>query len=259
MTEAEYYKSTIDILDNLLEVSIETELIENALGWRELNIYKQFKQAKHIIFCLLSNTEESKYQNQTDHYVTELILVGSLGRIVRDNYVNIAYLTSKKFSIEEMQICWDYQIELKRTTLFEFTDKTGFEDAFAKSEEKKTELKGKLDQLSFSFKDQVFCGKYEKLLSLKEIAIEKGFDKNKFYREFQFFSQFVHTTPFANNLTTLNGISKGFLANVYDKIVPYYMGIITETLELLIPNHKRLSEFQDHYIKFREGRWGIKN
>lgn len=257
MTETEYYKKSIDILDNLLEVSIETHFVENTLDWRKLNIYKQFKQAKHIIFCLLSNTEGSKYQNQTGLYVTELILVGSLGRIVTDNYVNIAYLTSKKFTIEEMQICWDYQIELKRSYLFEFINKSGFEDAFAKSEEKKIELRRKLDQLNFSTKGQVFQGNEGKLLSLKEIAEEKGFNKDKFEREFKFFSQFIHTTPFANNLITSNGVSLGFLAVVYDKIVPYYMGIVAETLELLAPNHIRLDEFRIHHTKFREGRWKI--
>ncbi len=259
MTENEFYKSTIDILDNLLEESIETELIANQDNWKEQNIYKQFKQAKHIMFCLLSNTEESKYQNKTDYYVTELILVGSLGRIIRDNYVNIAYLTSVKFSIEEMKLCWDYQIEFKKSTLFEFVNKVGYEEAFAKIEVRKSELKAKLDLLTFSTKGQVCKGNDGKLLSLQEIADEKNFNRDKFYKEFELFSQFVHTTPFANFLITPNGIDKGFLAAIYDKIIPYYVGIVAETFELLAPNHRRMEELRNHYSKFLVGRWQIKN
>ena len=133
------------------------------------------------------------------------------------------------------------------------------ENGIAKSKAKKDELNKQIEKLNINrkVKEKVLAGKEGKLLSVEQIATTKKFYTEKFRSDFDLLSQFVHVTPFASSLITTNGINLGLLSSIYDKIIPFYIGIITETLELLTPNHNRLEEFQNHYSKFRDGRWGI--
>jgi len=254
MEELEIYNRAIGILDSFHEESEKIiKEIKRPQTWRELTIYNLFRQGSHITFVLLSNSERSKFLNPT--YVTELILIGTLGRIVRDIYVNIIYLKTYQFSEEQMKMCWDFQTLCQKINAIKFESVKEADEARIDAETKKEELKAQIDQITFSTKSDLFRGKTEKLLNLVELAQIKEFDKGKFHNEFVYFSQFAHSTAFANSFIEENGINLALVAITYDKIVAYYVGVVYESLELLFPNHHQLSELQILYKDIVHKRW----
>lgn len=251
MDSQKIYSRAIGILDNFFEESnkgIETLQIEN--NWKSQTIYQLYKQSSHLMFCLLSNSEESKFRN--DFYITEMILYGSLGRILRDIYVSIIYLKTEKYTEYEMQLCWNYQITLHKLNIIKYSnDKLSIETF----ELQKLGLKNQLDLLNFNTKQKVFQGREEKLLTIDELAEIKEFDVTLFNDEFKYFSQFSHSTAFANSLTNNGSINLMVIADMYDRIVAYYIGIITESIETLTPNHHQISELNSHYKNIIKAKW----
>lgn len=254
MTEQRLYDRAIGILDNFYSESIEIlKDISDQNTWKENAILTLFRQASHILFALLSNTEKSKYLNST--YVTELIYIGSLGRIIRDIYVKIIYLKTDRFPDEIMKLCWDYQVLCQKinATKFELTEE--FKDEIAGLKKEKDNIKDQLENYEFSTKGQVLQGREEKLLSLQEIANFKGFDKERFENEFVFFSQFSHSTAFANNFITKQGVPFSLIAATYHKIVAYYVGVVTESIALFLPNHEHIEILKEQYNKIIKIQW----
>jgi hypothetical protein len=256
LTEQRIYERAVQILDDFYTESRDIiPTIMERTSWKEDAIFRLFKQSSHILFALLSNTQNSKFKNE--NYVVELIYIGSLGRIIRDIYLKIIYLRTNKFSDEEMKLCCDYQIICQKLNVTKFEAKGGFHDAIMQLEIEKDEVKRQLELISFSTKGQVFQGKEEKLLSLKELADLKNFDKDKFEGEFSFFSQFSHSTAFANNFITSRGVSLSIIAATYHKIVAYYVGTVTEAIDLFIPDHKQIVILKEQYKEIIRVQWTL--
>lgn len=254
MPEQEIYNRTIEILDSFHEESEKViKEIPRPKNWRGLTIYNLFRQSSHIIFTLLSNSEKSKFQNPT--YVIELILIGTLGRIVRDIYVNIIYLKTEQFSEEQMKMCWDFQIISQKINAIKFQSGKEADEAKNALEAERDELKAQINLITFSTKSDMLRGKSERLLGLAELAQVKGFHKEKFHNEFIYFSQFAHSTAFANSFIEENGINLALIALTYDKIVAYFVGVVTESLESLYPNHRQFNELKVMYKDIIDKRW----
>jgi hypothetical protein len=254
MPEEHVYEQAINILDNFHEESEKIiKGINSRKNWREQTVFNLFRQGSHIMFALLSNSEKSKFQNPT--YVVELIYIGALGRIIRDIYVNIIYLKSNKFSEESMKLCWDFQIVCQKLNTIKYAIRKEDSADLNSLEIQKSELEIEINKLRFSTKGQLLEGKAEKLLSLQELADLKGFHKDKFHNEFVYFSQFVHSTAFANNFVTEQGINFGLIAATYHKIVAYFVGVVAESIELLCPEHSQLSELQKSYEDIIHSQW----
>jgi hypothetical protein len=254
MLEQQLYDRAIKILDNFHE---ESESIIKGIVYRQdwlgNKIYHLFKQGSNITFALLSNSEKSKFQNE--RYVTELIYIGALGRIIRDIYVNIIYLKTNKFSVKDMKLCWDFQILCQKINAIKYTVTENDLTELDSLEVQKRELELEIAKINFSTKGELLNGKAEKMLSLKELAEIKGFNKDKFHNEFVYFSQFVHSTAFANSFLTEQGIDFRLVAATYHKIVAYFVGIVTESIELLCPNYPQLDELTKTYKEIIDKRW----
>lgn len=254
MTEQRIYNRAIEILDNFYEESAKIlKDIPEQITWKDNAILTLFRQSSHILFALLSNTEKSKYLNS--YYVTELIYIGSLGRIIRDIYVKIIYIKTNSFPDEIMKLCWDYQVICQKINVTKFQLTEEFKDEIENLKKEKDNFKDQLEKYHFSTKGQVLQGKEEKLLSLQELANIKGFDKEKFENEFVFFSQFSHSTAFANNFITKKGVPFSLIAATYHKIVAYYVGIVTESIDLFLPNHEHIELLKKQYDKLINVQW----
>jgi hypothetical protein len=71
-----YYDRAVHILDNFLTESLEIyKQTSIPSDWKHIAIWKALKQANHILFCLLSNTEGSKFLNEK--YVLDTVIVGN--------------------------------------------------------------------------------------------------------------------------------------------------------------------------------------
>ncbi len=257
MTEQKIYDRAINILDNFLDESLKViETIPPNNLWKEQLIYKLYKQSSHIAFALLSHTDKSKYQSEK--YVSDIILIGALGRIIRDIYVNIIYLKTDKFSEKDMKTVWDFQVLYQKINLTHFEGIKDYTETLKQLEAERDSLKQQIDGITFSTKGQVLMGKDEKLLSLQDLADIKQFHKGKFHTEFAFFSQFSHSTAFANHFIKSNGIPLTIIAATYDRIVAYFVGIVAESIELLLPDHKDLEYLQKQYKDIIANRWNVK-
>lgn len=230
MNEQKFYKDAIKLLDDSFEQA------ENALdqelattNWKERTIYFQFRQSTHILFALLSNSTDSKFKNP--NHVIDIVLIGMLGRLIRDIYVNIIYLRTTVFSEENMKSCWEYQIVCQKLNAIKFENLESNDNRIIQLEIVKSSLKQKLKNIKFSTKGEVFKGKSEKLLSLQELSDIYGFNKDKFHNEFIYFSQFAHSSAFANSFVTDDGVYLGIIAATYDRILAYYTGILAEVFE----------------------------
>jgi hypothetical protein len=253
-SEKEIHESNIALLDSFHEQSrTEAELIPQQNDWIKENVLDLFKQSNNITFCLLSNTIESKFRNQ--EYVTDIVLFGSLGRILRDIYVKIIYLKSTDYSEIAMRACWDYQIVYHELKLIEFEtseDLTQYKIDLMSTKEK---LLSEIKNINFKKIDDVIKGKDEKLVTIDRLAEIKGFNKARFTNEFSFFSQFSHSTAYANSLNKPNGIKTGMLAIVYDKLIAYYIAIIVESLSILSPKHHQLDDLKMGYDSIINRKW----
>ncbi len=158
-----------------------------------------------------------------------------------------------------MKAAWNFQIIYQKLNLTRFEEMENYSENRKQLEEEKESLRRQLNALKFSTEGQVFCGKDEKLLSLQELAVIKKFHKEKFHSEFSFFSQFSHSTAFANHFIKSSGISLSLIAATYDRIVPYFVGIVTESIELLLPGHTELEYLQMRYKEIIANRWNIYN
>jgi hypothetical protein len=258
MTAQKLYTRAIIILDDEFEQTTNLLNLEiTMLTWREKMIYAQLKQSSHILFALLSNSEESKFQNS--RYVSDIILFGTLGRIIRDIYVNIIYLKTSKHSIELMESCWNYQIAKQKLIALSFENIDRNQEAINKIEQEEQNLKSILIDVSFETKPQVLQGKSEKLLNLEELAEVKGFNKKRFHNEFVFFSQFAHSTAFANSFITEKGTYSGLIAAIYDRVVAYYTGIFVETMEIFNPTQEKIDDLKRiYYDEIIGKRWNNK-
>lgn len=251
------YNKSIQVLDNFLAESFDnfSTPTPTTTSWKLQAVYKLAIQSNHIMFCLLSNSEWSKFIST--RYVTEPVLVGALTRVIRDIYVQIIYLKTEVYSEDEMKWCWDYQVCNKKLKIIEFENQSEVKVEISIVKKQKDELFQKIGNLNFSTKGNVLRGKDEKMLSLQEIADLKGFHKEKFYNEFIFFSQFSHATAFANEMIIENSFDFNLLVAIYDKIVPYYVGLVYEALSLLKPTHSQLPEMLVQYQKIIEERWTV--
>jgi hypothetical protein len=257
MTETKIYERAVTILDNFYGECLEIiKTIPQREQWKKQAIFTLFRQASNIIFALLSKTEKSKYLNST--YVTELIYIGTLGRIVRDIYVKIIYLRTTSFSDETMRLCWEFQIICQKLNVTKYELNGEFREEFEKLKRKKGQLEEELQKVMFLKKDKFCKEKKKKILSLQELATIKKFDKNKFETEFVFFSQFSHSTAFANSFITEQGVALSLIAATYHKIVAYYVGIVTESIDLFIPNHEQLEQLKIQYEEIIKVQWIIK-
>lgn len=256
MTEREIYDRAINILDNFLGESFRViETIPPDSNWKEQLINKLFKQSSHLVFALLSHSDKSKYQSDT--YVSDIILIGALGRIIRDIYVNIIYLKTDIYSEKDMRAVWDFQVLYQKLNLIQFEDVNNYTEQRKQLENERDSLQRQIEAIMFSTRGRVLDGKEEKLLSLKELAEIKQFHKGKFNSEFEFFSQFSHSTAFANHFTKSEGIPLNIIAATYDRIVAYFVGIVAESIDLLLPDHKDLPYLQKQYKDIIANRWNV--
>jgi hypothetical protein len=254
MTELEILKKNINLLDNFYETARnDLGQIQQQDSWLTQTILDFFKQSTHITFCLLSNSEGSKFRNE--NYVIDIVLIGTLGRLLRDIYLNIIYLKSTDFSTEDMKACWDFQIICQQFKLVQFEKDEIFDEYRRKLEVEKDALYKKISQLESHSKKKVLDGKYEKLLTLQRLAEIKGFNKDKFENEFGFFSQFSHSTAYANSFIQPDGLRLNIVAIVYDKLLAYFIAIIVESLELLKPDHPDLASLKIAYNEIIKIRW----
>jgi hypothetical protein len=254
MKEKEIYDRAVSILDNyLVESQTVLSIIENTNDWKKGLIHKLFRQSSHILYALLSNSENSTFQNSL--IVKDPIVMGSLGRIIREIYVNIIYLKTNRFPEDQMKLCWDFQTVCQQLNVVEYEALEGVETQIEFLKNHKEKLLNGVKSIKCKTISQILQGKEEKLLSLEELAAEKGFHRNKFYREFQFFSQFSHSTAFANSFIIDGKVSITLIAGIYDRIVPYYVGIVTEALHSLLPDYEHLSYLQIKYKEIILNRW----
>lgn len=246
----ELYQSSVKRLDNFYQET-QIGLIEGGPpnNWKGETIFNLLHQSTNILFVLLNHTEGSEYQSNP--FITEQVLIGSLGRIFRDIYVNIIYLTTNKFSEDDMKTCWSYQIACQKLNITKYLPEKDTNYRLNWKLDKEN-LEARLKELSFSTKSQVLQGKCERLLSISELAEIKGFNKDIFTNEFEYFSQFSHSTAFANSISKPGHGDKRVLAITYFKILIYYIGIVTEALKFITPNHTelfRLEAFYNEQIK----------
>ena len=254
MTENEFYKKSLEILENFLDESrSEIVSIKTPQIWKERLVYFQFNQSINICYALLSNSEGSKFQNDT--YVIELSFIGTIGRLLRDIYVNIIYLKSSIFSESDMQLCWNYQIVAQKLNTIAYDFDTHFEAEISSLKSEKETLKSALKNIPTSTIGKILQGKEDKLLSITDLSSIKGFNVKKFQNEFGYFSQFAHNTAFANNYLTEKGVRLDIIAITYHRIVPYFVGIVYESLELLNPKHPQLLDLKVHYEQIITTRW----
>lgn len=253
-----FYNRAVEILDHFYEESSKVySEIDKPSNWKQLAIWKGFKQANNIMFCILSNTDISKHVK--DIYVTDLIIIGSLGRIIRDLYVLIAYLKTNKYSESQMKLCWDYQVNDRKLVITKYTETGKYVDQIKHVLKYKEKLRKQIEQISFANKSSVLRGKDEKMLTSTELADELGFDNDKFYNEFIYFSQFSHATAFSNHLITDEGVDLAMFAHTYDIIVAYYVGLIYESVSLLKPSQEDLPILQEQYEEIIKKRWNVNN
>ncbi len=154
-----------------------------------------------------------------------------------------------------MKACWDFQIICQQFKLVQFEKDEIFDEYRRKLEVEKDALYKKISQLESHSKKKVLDGKYEKLLTLQRLAEIKGFNKDKFENEFGFFSQFSHSTAYANSFIQPDGLRLNIVAIVYDKLLAYFIAIIVESLELLKPDHPDLASLKIAYNEIIKIRW----
>ena len=254
MTVNEFYSEPIAILDSYLTEG-RSKVIDLREGeeWKEENILKFYKQSLRILYCLLSNTDKSKFAN--NELVIDINLVGTLGRTLRDIYVKILYLKSNEYCSEHMQVCWEYQVALHKKKLLSLCDNEKEFEIPEKFEQDFNRLKLKINTLKFDTKGQVCDGKEEKMISKKKLAELNGINDKKFDQEYSYFSQFTHSSAFSNSLIIEDRISLGILAETYRRIVAYVVGITVETWEIFSPNHTQLDEARSQYNDLKKNHW----
>ena len=255
MDSNKYYSESIKLLDNFLEETQEVliPLSPEFKSWKERIIFNLLNQSSTNLYILLSNSDKSQFVKEK--FGLDPVFIGAIGRILRDIYVNIIYLKSDIYSADQMQDCWNYQIDFTRKKLTSLLGDTGDNRELEILDEKIQENLNKLNVLTFETKGRVIQGLDEKLLSLNQLANLKNFDKHKFHTEFSYFSQFTHSTAFANNLITEKGIDFNVIADLYGRIVPYYVGIVTECLESFDPDHIQYQDLNNNYEKIISKRW----
>jgi hypothetical protein len=255
-TTQSIYSRNIGLLDNFLEESLkEVRSISSQQEWKKVIIHRLFSQATNVMFCLLSNSEESKFQNES--YVTDAVLFGALARIVRDIYLNIVYLKTNALSDEQMKACWRYQVVRQKIKTIKHTGISAQPELLQLGTER-TILEKILDTIPFcdnQHKKSVYNGRCERALNLAQIANIKGFDEDYFKSEFVFFSQFAHSTAYANNFQVDEGIPQGLVTAIYDKVIAYFIGIAVESIELLLPAHPQLQILLISYQEVIKNRW----
>jgi hypothetical protein len=146
--------------------------------------------------------------------------------------------------------CWNYQDVYQRIN-FLTADHTHRSKTLTQYRKKRKRIGETLkNHINDSkLRKKIFDGMEHRLMWPAELVKFKGIDEKKFQAEYTFFSQFAHSTAFANSFIGVNGISADMYNYIYDRIVAYVITITSEALQELSPQHPQLNQLKQNSDK----------
>ncbi len=259
-TQKNDYKAILLQIELFHEIGCVSEkVIKSSNNWKHIVLSKLFYDSNNLVQTILSNCKHSKYSSKYSVY--EPLITGALGRILQDIYTKVIYLKTNKYSSDEMQNCWSYQIINRQLELIKFENVIGNEQAVLKLQEEMKLLKPLIKnyQIDEKVKNKILEGREEKMLSTSELSQIYNFNSVKFNNYFIYFSQFSHSSAFSTSFYINNDQEYYYTFSAFlQRIGDWYVGILCEAFDFfkwdssVVENYDQL---QNAYLELKKKRW----